>query len=88
MGAYRYRMRNQLAAAALNLLLNFWLIPAHGWLGAAWASLACDGLLGVANLAALLWLTAPGRQPAGRGLHEGASGASSDVRPLPPFSEE
>jgi O-antigen/teichoic acid export membrane protein len=37
----------QLVIAAQNVLLNLWLIPAYGWRGAAWASLASDGLLGV-----------------------------------------
>jgi O-antigen/teichoic acid export membrane protein len=31
--------------------LNFWLIPRRGWLGAAWASLASDGLLAILNVA-------------------------------------
>jgi O-antigen/teichoic acid export membrane protein len=35
----------QLLVAAQNVLLNFWLIPAFGWRGAAFASLASDGML-------------------------------------------
>ena len=35
----------QVAVAAFNILLNLWLIPAYSWRGAAWASLASDGLL-------------------------------------------
>ena len=35
----------QLLVAGQNVLLNLWLIPAHGWRGAAWASLASDGML-------------------------------------------
>jgi O-antigen/teichoic acid export membrane protein len=50
MGYQRYRTIVQFAAAFLNLGLNLWLIPAHGWLGAAWASLATDGSLAVTNL--------------------------------------
>jgi hypothetical protein len=34
----------------VNFGLNLWLIPTHGWRGAAWASLATDGALGV-----MLW---------------------------------
>ncbi len=34
----------QVTAAMLNLLLNFWLIPIYSWKGAAWSSLASDGL--------------------------------------------
>jgi len=49
MGFQRYRTWAQVAAAALNLGLNFWLIPSRGWLGAAWASLATDGTLAVVN---------------------------------------
>ena len=49
MGYQRFRTIFQFTAAFFNLGLNLWLIPAHGWLGAAWASLATDGLLAVAN---------------------------------------
>lgn len=49
MGFQRYRTLAQLAAAVLNLGLNLWLIPKYGWVGAAWASLATDGSLAVAN---------------------------------------
>jgi O-antigen/teichoic acid export membrane protein len=33
----------------VNLLLNLWWIPVYGWIGAAWSSLASDGLLAAAN---------------------------------------
>lgn len=49
MGFQRYRTMVQLGAAALNFVLNLWLIHRYGWLGAAWASLATDGSLAVAN---------------------------------------
>jgi len=39
--------------AVFNVFLNLWIIPAYGWRGAAWSSLASDGLL-----AAILWLIA------------------------------
>jgi len=51
-GNQRYRTANQLIAATFNFGLNLWLIPSHGWRGAAWASLATDGLLALMN-----WLT-------------------------------
>jgi O-antigen/teichoic acid export membrane protein len=51
-GYQRYRTANQLVAAAFNFLLNLWMIPHYGWMGAAWASLATDGALAAAN-----WLT-------------------------------
>ena len=39
------RSAMQVTAALLNLLLNLYLIPLYSWKGAAWASLASDGLL-------------------------------------------
>jgi O-antigen/teichoic acid export membrane protein len=56
MGFQRYRTAAQFGASALNLLLNLWLIPRYGWLGAAWASLITDGGLGVANWSMLQYL--------------------------------
>jgi O-antigen/teichoic acid export membrane protein len=35
----------QVSVAVFNVLINFWLIPQYSWRGAAWASLASDGLL-------------------------------------------
>jgi len=32
-------------AAGFNVILNMWLIPLYSWRGAAWSSLAADGLL-------------------------------------------
>ncbi|BDP44148.1 hypothetical protein DAETH_41170 (plasmid) [Deinococcus aetherius] len=51
-GLQSARSRIQLGVAALNICLNLWLLPGFGWLGAAWASLASDGVLVVA-----LWST-------------------------------
>jgi O-antigen/teichoic acid export membrane protein len=48
-GLQRYRTATQVIAVVLNLLLNLWLIPIHGWRGAAWASLATDGALCAMN---------------------------------------
>ena len=39
------RMSIQIAVAIFNVLINLWLIPAYSWRGAAWSSLASDGLL-------------------------------------------
>jgi O-antigen/teichoic acid export membrane protein len=49
----------QFVVAVFNIGLNFWLIPTHGWIGAAWSSVASDGLLALLNSSALfaLWLT-------------------------------
>jgi O-antigen/teichoic acid export membrane protein len=43
----------QVLIAVFNVALNLWIIPAYSWRGAAWSSLACDGLL-----AASLWCCA------------------------------
>jgi O-antigen/teichoic acid export membrane protein len=37
----------QIAIALFNILINLWLIPAYSWRGAAWSSIASDGLLAV-----------------------------------------
>lgn len=50
LGFQRYRTMAQFAAAAFNFGLNVWLIPRYGWMGAAWASLATDGGLGIVNV--------------------------------------
>lgn len=55
-GKQRYRTCTQITAVALNFLLNLWLIPVHGWHGAAWSSLATDGTLGLLNWTGLAWL--------------------------------
>lgn len=48
-GLQNYRTGAQCATAILNVVLNLILIPSHGWLGAAWASLASDSTLAVLN---------------------------------------
>jgi len=40
----------QVGVAVFNVLVNLWIIPAYGWRGAAWSSLASDGVL-----ALILW---------------------------------
>ncbi len=37
----------QVGVAVLNGLLNLWLLPRYGWLGAVWASLGSDALLAI-----------------------------------------
>jgi O-antigen/teichoic acid export membrane protein len=57
-GFQRYRTISQVLAVGLNVGLNVWLIPRYGWLGAAWSSLATDGMLAVVNcgtLAVMYW---------------------------------
>ncbi len=53
-GLQRYRTVSQMLAVGLNVGLNVWLIPRHGWLGAAWSSLATDGMLAIVNCATLV----------------------------------
>ena len=46
----------QVGIAVFNIALDFWLIPAYSWRGAAWASLASDGLLAIVMYAAVVLL--------------------------------
>jgi len=55
-GHQKYRTSAQIAVALLNLGLNLVLIPSHGWLGAAWASLITDGMLGILCFSTLTWI--------------------------------
>ncbi len=54
-GRQNLRTAAQVTVAAANLLLNLWWIPLFGWIGAAWSSLASDGLLAVLNSLLLVW---------------------------------
>lgn len=45
----------QIAVALFNVLINFWLIRAFSWRGAAWSSLATDGLLMVLLYMVIHW---------------------------------
>jgi O-antigen/teichoic acid export membrane protein len=60
-GHQKFRLVSQSIAAIGNLLLNLYLVPRYSWHGAAWASLATDGALGVMNWLALTYLS---RRPA------------------------
>ena len=53
-GHQKLRLGAQATAAVFNFGVNLYLIPHYGWLGAAWSSLATDGLLGVGNWAVVL----------------------------------
>jgi O-antigen/teichoic acid export membrane protein len=55
-GYQRIRLCGQAGAAGFNFLINLYLIPRYSWHGAAWSSLATDGLLGVFNWIILFWL--------------------------------
>ena len=56
-GHQKFRLISQSIAAIGNLLLNLYLVPRYSWHGAAWASLATDGSLGVMNWLALSLLS-------------------------------
>jgi O-antigen/teichoic acid export membrane protein len=56
-GHQKFRLVSQSIAAIGNLLLNLYLVPRYSWQGAAWASLATDGALGVMNWVALFLLS-------------------------------
>jgi O-antigen/teichoic acid export membrane protein len=45
----------QIAVAVFNVVINFWLIRAFSWRGAAWSSLATDGLLAVLLYVIIHW---------------------------------
>jgi O-antigen/teichoic acid export membrane protein len=55
-GHQNLRTAAQFVVAGINLLLNLWWIPAYGWIGAAWSSVASDGLLAIINILLFLWL--------------------------------
>jgi O-antigen/teichoic acid export membrane protein len=55
-GHQSLRTGAQITVAVLNFLMNLWWIPVYGWIGAAWSSVASDGLLAVLNALLLFWL--------------------------------
>lgn len=60
-GLQKYRTLAQSGAVALNFGLNLWLISTHGWLGAAWSSLATDAALAVMNAGIVRYLLLEGK---------------------------
>jgi O-antigen/teichoic acid export membrane protein len=58
----------QAAVAAFNILINLWIIPAYSWRGAAWSSLASDGLLACATAAAVFVLVRQSKETARVGV--------------------
>lgn len=64
-GRQNYRTGAQFTVGIANVALNFWLISEHGWLGAAWASLASDGLLAILNVGLVVIHRVRSRQQAG-----------------------
>ena len=55
----------QLGVAVFNVLINFWIIPAYSWRGAAWSSIASDALLACGIAAAVMVLSRRSRVATG-----------------------
>jgi O-antigen/teichoic acid export membrane protein len=53
-GYQKLRLSTQTVAAVFNFATNLYLIPRYGWYGAAWSSLATDGMLAGLNWVVLL----------------------------------
>lgn len=49
------RLLMQIVSACFNFGINLYLIPLYGWYGAAWASLATDGILACLNWSAMMF---------------------------------
>jgi O-antigen/teichoic acid export membrane protein len=62
-GHQKLRLGVQAIAAVFNFVMNLVLIPRYGWLGAAWSSLATDGLLGISNWTVLLAVRSHAQEP-------------------------
>jgi O-antigen/teichoic acid export membrane protein len=61
-GHQKLRLGTQTTAASFNFLVNLYLIPHYGWLGAAWSSLATDASLAVLNWTSLSILRVQARR--------------------------
>jgi O-antigen/teichoic acid export membrane protein len=55
------RLTMQAVVACFNIVVNLWLISAYSWRGAAWSSIASDGLLAVLMWSAISVLRRPKR---------------------------
>jgi O-antigen/teichoic acid export membrane protein len=53
----------QVAVALFNVLINLWIIPLYSWRGAAWSSVASDGLL-ACGVGTIVFVLARRSQPA------------------------
>jgi O-antigen/teichoic acid export membrane protein len=61
-GHQALRMGINASVAVFNVLINLWIIPAYSWRGAAWSSIASDGLL-VCSLGAAAFVLLRRSQP-------------------------
>ncbi|MGC2720529.1 MAG: oligosaccharide flippase family protein, partial [Candidatus Acidiferrales bacterium] len=59
-GHQRVRAAMQIGVAIFNITINFWIISVYSWKGAAWSSLASDGLLAGLMFACIVVLRRPG----------------------------
>ena len=61
-GYQALRSSFHVGVAVFNVLINLWIIPAYSWRGAAWSSIASDGLLAciLATAALILSYRSPG----------------------------
>ena len=57
----------QVVVATCNIALNLWAIPRYSWTGAAWSSVASDGLLAVSMYCVVLYFS---RSSEGKGASE------------------
>ena len=66
-GAGRQGIRTlvHIGVAVFNVAVNLWIIPAYGWRGAAWSSIASDGLLALGLVFVVTLLRREPRLPAG-----------------------
>jgi O-antigen/teichoic acid export membrane protein len=85
-GKQSWRLTAQLLAASLNIAMNLYLIPRYSWVGAAWSSLATDGLLGISLWSVVIWMNH--RKPACGPSESPSSLGESTVIPLtyPPIT--
>ena len=85
-GRQSLRTASQFTVAGMNFLLNLWWLPAFGWIGSAWASVASDGALAFFNSALLLWVWhSRSRKGTGTGMLEQAGNhLARDLRPTSP----
>jgi len=51
------RLMSQLCAGVFNFTVNLYLIPHYSWRGAAWSSIATDGLLAISNWSLVFMLS-------------------------------
>jgi O-antigen/teichoic acid export membrane protein len=64
-GKQAFRLTFQMIAAAANVALNLLLIPSYSWRGAAWASVATDGILGLFLWGVIAWMKSRNRARVG-----------------------